>query len=91
MWAAQKNIPRLLSPIFTVRLAGMISSKGKANERPNDALQWPLNAHKKQKGTDMALEGMMNEQPFLAIASIHTTSYTATNIDYDRIYRGAPN
>lgn len=83
MWAARKNIPRLLLPIYTERLAGMISSKGKANEQPNDALQWLLNAHKKQKGTGMTLEGMTNEQLFLAIASIHATSYTATNIVYD--------
>lgn len=62
------------------RLSGMISSKDNAKEQPNDALQWLLNAHKKQKGTDMTLEGMTNEQLFLAVASIYTTSYTATNV-----------
>lgn len=51
--------------------------------RPNDALQWLLKAHKKQKVTDKTLEGKMNEQLFLAIASIHTKSYTATKIVYD--------
>lgn len=61
----------------------MISSKDKANEQPNDALQWLLNAHKKQKGTDMTLKRMTNEQLFLAISSIHTTSFAATNIVYD--------
>lgn len=50
MWAARKNISRLLLPIYTERLAGMISSKDKANEQHNDALQWLLNAYKKQKG-----------------------------------------
>lgn len=83
MWAARKNISRLLLQIYTERLAGIISSKDKANEQHNDALHWLLNAHKKQKGTDMTLEGMTNEQLFLAIASIHSTSYTATNIVYD--------
>lgn len=83
VWATRKNIPRLLSPIYTERLARMISSKDTTNEQPNDALQWLLNAHKKQIGTDMTLEGMTNEQLFLAIVSIHTTSYTATNIVYD--------
>lgn len=83
LWAARKNVLRLLLPIYTERLAGMISSKDKANEQPNDALQWLLNAHKKQKGTDMTLKRMTNEQLFLAISSIHTTSFTATNILYD--------
>lgn len=83
LWAARKNILRLLLPIYTERLAGMVLSKDKANEQPNDALQWLLNAHKKQKGTDMTLKRMTNEQLFLAIFSIHTTSFTATNILYD--------
>ena len=83
MWAARKNIPRLLSPIYTERLSGMISSKDKAKEQPNDTLKWLLNAHKKQKDTDMTLEGMTNEQLFLAVPSIYTISYTATNIVND--------
>lgn len=83
VWATRKNIPRLLSPIYAERLARKISSKDSANEQPNDALQWLLNAHKKQTGTDMTLEGMTNEQIFLAMVSIHTTSYTAINIIYD--------
>lgn len=83
VWATRKNIPRLLSPIYAERLARRISSKDSANEQRNDALQWLLNAHKKQTGTDMTLEGMTNEQLFLAMVSIQTTSYTATNIVYD--------
>ena len=83
VWATRKNIPRLLSPIYAERLARKISSKDSANEQPNDALQWLLNAHKEQTGTDMTLEGMTNEQIFLAMVSIHTTSYTAINIIYD--------
>lgn len=74
---------RLLSPIYTECLSGMISSKDKAKEQPNDTLKWLLNAHKKQKDTDMTLKGMTNEQLFLAVASIYTISYTATNIVYD--------
>lgn len=83
VWAARKDIPRLLSPIYTERLSGMISSKDKAKEQPNDTLKWLLNAHKKQKDTDMTLEGMTNEQLFLAVPSIYTISYTATNIVND--------
>lgn len=83
VWATRKNIPRLLSPIYAERLARRISSKDSANEQRNDALQWLLNAHKKQTGTDMTLEGMTNEQLFLAMVSIQTTSFTATNIVYD--------
>lgn len=83
VWATRKNIPRLLSPIYTERLARKISPKDPAHEQPNDALQWLLNAHKKQTGTDMTLEGMTNEQLFLAIVSIHTTSCTAINTVYD--------
>ena len=70
---------------YTERLAGMIPSKGKANEQPNDALQWLLNAHQQQTGMDITLEGMTNEQLFLAIISVHNTSYTATNVVYDRL------
>lgn len=83
MWAARGNVLRLLLPIYTERLAGMICSKDKVNEQPTDALQWQLNAHKKQKGTDVTLKMMTNEQLFLATSSIHTTSFTATNILYD--------
>lgn len=83
VWATRKNIPRLLSPIYTERLSRMIPPKDIAYEQPNDALHWLLNTHKRQTGTDMTLEGMTNEQLFLAIVSIHTTSFTATNIIYD--------
>lgn len=78
--AARKNIPRLLSPIYTERLAGMISSNNIANEQPNDALQWLLNAHKKQKGTDITREGMTNEQLFPLYMPHRTQPQTSSTI-----------
>ncbi|KAI9768105.1 MAG: hypothetical protein M1840_005139 [Geoglossum simile] len=80
----RKAAAKLLLPIIKKRTA---ASGGDA-EREMDGIQWLLDSKKGEKSAQQLAKEIADEQLFLSIASIHTSSSSMLSFVYDLLERG---
>jgi cytochrome P450 len=80
MRAMRARAVELLTPCYEERLTAM---KGHSSRKYIDCLHWLLNT----KTGDKSLGQIADEQLFLTVASMHTTSSSVTSVLYDLLIR----
>ncbi|KAF3940542.1 hypothetical protein ABW19_dt0207875 [Dactylella cylindrospora] len=81
----RRRVRKHLEPIIKKRLAD-IRSEFPESERPNDFLQWTLEASIARGGGYLSMDAISNRMLTVAFAAIHTTSLSGTNAFYDLAY-----
>lgn len=74
VFANRRKAAQLLLPLYKQRIAN-----SQSGDKAADGIEWLLDAHKGK----MTLEQLADEQAFVSVASIHTSTATLTHLLYD--------
>ncbi|EWC44175.1 hypothetical protein DRE_07000 [Drechslerella stenobrocha 248] len=81
----RRKASKFLEPVILKRIAG-IRANLPESERPNDLMQWVIDASLARGGGFATTDAIVNRVLTVAFAAIHTTSLSATNAIYDLAY-----